>query len=208
MQVQIMICCPVCGLGARARRGASEFLTKRERPWLVCLESLLLRSWAGALDRQPHLCVSFESGTAASFLLFRSLAFSRMWLQATILSALRDLSRDPTDQIHPSLTIAMASTKTCYMPNGESRNGHINVTEGWVYAPCDNTADVSMCCAIGPGRADGTQDTCLENGLCQNNQLLWRESCTDPTWEDPACIKLFLNGTGFNETEGTSIDRK
>lgn len=62
-----------------------------------------------------------------------------------------------------------------------------------------------MCCAIGPGRAgEGSGDICLDNGLCQNDLVgdkttIWRESCTDPTWRDPACIKLFMNGTGFGE---------
>jgi hypothetical protein len=38
--------------------------------------------------------------------------------------------------------------------------------------------------------------------------VIWRESCTDPTWKDPACIKLFVNGTGINATMGTSTDGK
>lgn len=103
------------------------------------------------------------------------------------------------------------SRKICYAPNGSSTNEQLNVTEGAIYAPCDNTADVSMCCAVGPSR-DGTTDICLENGLCRNDilwdGLFWRESCTDPTWEDPACIKLFLNGTGFNDTMGTILNGK
>jgi hypothetical protein len=75
----------------------------------------------------------------------------------------------------------------------------LNMSDGYLYAPCDNVATVSMCCAIGPSRvAAGSADNCIPSGLCYNEgtRLYWRESCTDPTWKDPACIKLFVNGTG------------
>jgi hypothetical protein len=70
-----------------------------------------------------------------------------------------------------------------------------------------------MCCAVGPGR-DGSQDVCLsgaDTGLCGNAILndaagVWRESCTDPTWQDPACLKIFVNGTGINSTMGTTLN--
>ena len=96
---------------------------------------------------------------------------------------------------------------SCYTPAGRNINTDIyNVTDLSLYAPCNTTAPFSMCCAIGPDR--GGPDTCLENGLCHNayygnKDQTWRESCTDPTWKDPACIKLFLNGTGINATEDT-----
>ena len=101
------------------------------------------------------------------------------------------------------------SAKACYNPDGSNRNAMSNATDGWLYSPCDNAADVSMCCAIGPGR-DGSQDVCLDSGLCSNDilgdGLVWRESCTDPTWQDPACLKLFVNGTGINSTMGSIFD--
>jgi hypothetical protein len=64
------------------------------------------------------------------------------------------------------------------------------------YAPCNLEAKFSMCCNI-----HGDGDVCLPNGLCNNtgSGIYWRESCTDPTWTDSACVKLFLNGTGLNE---------
>ncbi|CAI4213252.1 unnamed protein product [Parascedosporium putredinis] len=55
----------------------------------------------------------------------------------------------------------------------------------------------SMCCNVGTG------DVCRDNGLCFNPSVehLWRESCTDPTWKDPACVKLchrdILNAQGI-----------
>ena len=41
------------------------------------------------------------------------------------------------------------------------------------YFPCDESAQVSMCCRI--------TDKCMPNGLCQQggSNILWRESCTD-----------------------------
>lgn len=86
----------------------------------------------------------------------------------------------------------------CYTPDGQDRNENFNAI---VYEPCNTSASVSMCCATGPGRTAGTLDTCMpDSGLCFNQYYnnYWRESCTDSTWKDPACIKLFVNGTGFN----------
>src|SRR5258708_7701358 len=99
------------------------------------------------------------------------------------------------------------ATPACYTPNGTNINTSYNASDGWLYATCHPDGSPSMCCAIGPGR-DGTQDICLSNGLCSNQLVIWRESCTDPTWKDPACLKLFVNGTGINATMGTSTDGK
>jgi hypothetical protein len=85
----------------------------------------------------------------------------------------------------------------------------LGAADGYLYAPCDNVAAVSMCCAIGTGRvAAGTADNCIPGGLCYNQgaNLYWRESCTDPTWNDPACIKLFVNGTAVNDVAITPCD--
>jgi hypothetical protein len=85
----------------------------------------------------------------------------------------------------------------------------LNASDGYLYAPCDNVVAVSMCCAIGPGRvAAGNADNCIPGGLCYNEggNLYWRESCTDPTWNDPVCIKLFVNGTGVNDFAITPCD--
>jgi hypothetical protein len=105
------------------------------------------------------------------------------------------------------LTLVGHSSAACYTPEGLDRNAMFNASEGYLYAPCNNVAAVSMCCAIGPGRiADGNADTCIPGGLCYNpgSDIYWRESCTDPTWEDPACIKLFVNGTGVTDVSITS----
>jgi hypothetical protein len=94
------------------------------------------------------------------------------------------------------------SSAACFTPNGTNINAYNGYDDGAIYAPCnsDPTA-VSMCCAIGPNR--GSKDECFKDGsgLCTNTNVgpgahFWRESCTDVTWRDPACVKLFINGTG------------
>jgi hypothetical protein len=107
------------------------------------------------------------------------------------------------------LSLVGHSSAACYTPEGLDRNTQFNASDGYLYAPCNNVAPVSMCCAIGPGRiAAGSADTCIPGGLCYNQyvNVYWRESCTDPTWEDPACIKLFVNGTGVTDVAITPCD--
>ncbi|KAL8688903.1 MAG: hypothetical protein Q9218_005300 [Villophora microphyllina] len=49
-----------------------------------------------------------------------------------------------------------------------------------------------MCC-----RTNST-DTCNSDGLCQSDWdgNLWRDFCTDPTWQAPGCTKLCLGSLG------------
>lgn len=66
---------------------------------------------------------------------------------------------------------------TCYVLNG-SPNGNAGYR-------CDNsTSGNSACCGIGA--------TCYSNGVCkQMNGAVqdWlRVGCTDPSWQDPACL--------------------
>ena len=76
---------------------------------------------------------------------------------------------------------------------------NIGYPDDAVYAPCkNNTEGASMCYAIGPYR--GSPDYCYKDGsgLCFNSNVgqtvhYWRESCTDATWRDPACVQLFTN---------------
>src|ERR1700738_2653497 len=78
---------------------------------------------------------------------------------------------------------------SCYIPDGSV------VTDG-AYAPCNAVAGAtSMCCAIVPvGNAQGYNasqlDTCLSSGLCEaSDGTFWRDSCTDPTWTSPNCLR-------------------
>ena len=73
----------------------------------------------------------------------------------------------------------------CFSPNGTNR--------GPAYQPCNGVS--GMCCAT---NRIGDINTCLPNGLClapEEGGITWRESCTDPTWQSKACLKLCINGT-------------
>jgi len=82
----------------------------------------------------------------------------------------------------------------CYLPNGTEINQLRNVPyDNWL--PCKKNGD-SMCC-----RTNGTSpDTCTSNGLCHNSAApnIWRESCTDPTWQSPACLRLCIQVNAIN----------
>ncbi|ERF76034.1 hypothetical protein EPUS_01367 [Endocarpon pusillum Z07020] len=95
----------------------------------------------------------------------------------------------------------------CFTPNGTNINGFNGYEDDAIYAPCKNGTSASMCCAIGPLR--GSPDNCFEDGsgLCYNKNVgpyvhFWRESCTDPTWRDPACVELFTNSTTNEDNWG------
>ena len=101
------------------------------------------------------------------------------------------------------LFYARYTIAACLTPNGTDRNSMFGAADGWYYAPCDNVAEFSMCCAIGPGRSS-SKDRCRWDGLCETSGgMYYRESCTDPSWVDPACKKLYVNGTGINGTDVT-----
>lgn len=89
------------------------------------------------------------------------------------------------------------ATATCYFPN---RTAQLSPE----YQPCGSgsPADAfTMCCAN--NRTNGNpNDTCEKNGMCHYVDLAnganqtWRESCTDPTWKSPNCVKFCLDGVG------------
>lgn len=68
-----------------------------------------------------------------------------------------------------SLLVGLGAT-TCFFPNGDTDSQHF---------PCDPTAEVSVCCAVG--------FQCLSNGLCADYrypdwQRILRGGCTDQGW--------------------------
>lgn len=92
-----------------------------------------------------------------------------------------------------SLLIVTAHA-SCFVPNGTDRNQLYNATDGSdAYIPCHTTKDgeASMCCRLG----DSSPDICRPDGLCQNGDLIWRESCTDSTWKMKGCVKLCIDGS-------------
>ncbi|KAF0321318.1 Transmembrane alpha-helix domain protein [Colletotrichum asianum] len=95
---------------------------------------------------------------------------------------------------------------TCFVPNGTNRND-INDSHFDTYEPCASSGH-AMCCNIKNG------DKCEANGLCWNKVDIkfWRESCTDPTWESPKCLKLCISddyqsdGIGATGTDMTMTE--
>jgi hypothetical protein len=89
-------------------------------------------------------------------------------------------------ELFPSLVYA-----ACYFPNGRDMN---DVHPEEKYRPCDNDgrsdSEFTMCCAY--------FDTCRPDGMCLSgwDSEVWRDGCTDPTWQSPSCIKLCHEGTG------------
>jgi len=108
-------------------------------------------------------------------------------------------------------TVIRPTCANCYWPNGTDRNVAANASylgsADEFYAPCHPDAKASMCCAIGPAR-QSYPDTCASNGLClsADGATWWRESCTDQSWSDPACVQLYVNGT-FDGTESEFVVR-
>lgn len=72
---------------------------------------------------------------------------------------------------------------TCYLPNG---NEHTmpNVK----FFECDSSQKYTMCC--------GTGDRCRSDGLCDSlfYERVFRNGCSDPTWQSPNCVKLCDSG--------------
>ncbi|APA08764.1 predicted protein [Sclerotinia sclerotiorum 1980 UF-70] len=72
------------------------------------------------------------------------------------------------------------------------------------YIACNGSVPVSMCCRLGVPDNNGG-DVCGSGstyGLCGiTGSQLWRESCTDKTWQSPLCLKLCV---GVNDTEITA----
>lgn len=92
--------------------------------------------------------------------------------------------------LYGSISIFSSSVAaSCYLPNGTDSNNGLPVD---LYRPCDRSNEHSMCCRT------QDRDPCRNDGLCfdARNNDIWRGSCTDPTWESPACIKLCVKGIG------------
>ncbi|KAL8949979.1 MAG: hypothetical protein Q9222_003957 [Ikaeria aurantiellina] len=83
------------------------------------------------------------------------------------------------------ITLTLAATdSTCYFPNGTAA-----IDPDYPYLPCNPNTKNSMCCRT------TTTDSCTSDGLCLSGYdgNLWRDFCTDPTWQAPNCAKLCLN---------------
>lgn len=86
-----------------------------------------------------------------------------------------------------------AATTRCYAPDGITQADDR-------FLPCIGFDGVnSMCCRLN----DTYPDTCLENGLCQwtSSNSLWRDYCTDKTWNSPNCLSKTICGAAAGGTD-------
>jgi len=93
----------------------------------------------------------------------------------------------------PALFCGLAAA-ACYTPNG-------TLFTNQAFQPCNQVlGQHSMCCGTNWTAVDPkvAPDVCLPNGLCQNYNtysngqtvvIMWRQYCTDPTWQSPYCLK-------------------
>ena len=93
--------------------------------------------------------------------------------------------------LHFSSVIAVA---TCYLPDGDLFASD---------TPCTSGGSASVCCGAGW--------TCLSDGVCsvtqdvsgQNETFYYRGTCTDQSWNDPACLNVCRDGSA--DVTGTSM---
>ncbi|KAL8668527.1 MAG: hypothetical protein Q9168_006847 [Polycauliona sp. 1 TL-2023] len=94
------------------------------------------------------------------------------------------------------LHIVTSVSANCFLPNGTDRNSiwdsHPDDYQPSGFGSPDD--DFQMCCAT---KNRPNPDTPRKDGLCQSQSedQIWRESCTDPTWKSPSCVKLCIAGT-------------
>jgi hypothetical protein len=78
---------------------------------------------------------------------------------------------------------------SCFFPDSSPQ-------ESPDYQPCNSTAGHKMCCAT--NRKTTSVNSCIQHGLCADadKNIMWRETCSDPTWQDEGCLKLCIDGLG------------
>ena len=85
--------------------------------------------------------------------------------------------------IHLITTVTTTAAQTCYYPNGE---------EAFKDTPCQTTqpGQTSACCA--------SSAICLDNKLCLPQvgyeEVIWRGSCTDRSWQSGDCPQFCQDG--------------
>ena len=102
------------------------------------------------------------------------------------------------------LHIVAFSSANCFLPNGTDRNTILWDSHGIDYQPSGYGSpadDFQMCCATNNRE---TPDLPRKDGLCNDLAGIWRESCTDPTWKSPSCVKLCIDGIGMSSISSHS----
>ena len=75
------------------------------------------------------------------------------------------------------LALSSHTNATCYTPRGAIAESDL---------PCDTTAAESVCCPVG--------STCSANKVCMINDEPYRGSCTDKSFNSPACTNFCSQG--------------
>ncbi|MCJ1313122.1 hypothetical protein MMC25_006799 [Agyrium rufum] len=88
----------------------------------------------------------------------------------------------------------LAQAAQCFYPDGTAADNH---------TPCTGGEHSACCYKID----DSHHDLCWSNGICMSQFFgyVYRGSCTDSAFKDPACSNRCLNGIGAKSNASTSI---
>ena len=97
--------------------------------------------------------------------------------------------------LHSAVLAALFSAQTTFA-QGSCWNRGASTAQPDAYVQCP---DSSMCCKTNVTAPDA--DSCASGadmrGLCVSAwQVIWRESCTDETWESGGCLDLCMDTYG------------
>ena len=102
---------------------------------------------------------------------------------------------------------ATTTAFNCYWPNGEDRNAAYRSGSGYSDSPYQPTDPVNggMCCAEWNIGAQPPFDS----GLCvDSSNQLWRESCTDRSWQSKSCLNICATGVDPTGMPYNATDRQ
>lgn len=91
----------------------------------------------------------------------------------------------------------MANAQTCYYPDGSVASND---------SPCRSSS-----VGEGPSACCDPADICLNNGLCLaqwGGEVISRGSCTDRSWQSPACSQYCADGKSFTQRFGNLFNRR
>jgi len=129
--------CQPCSMCAAGLLSAVAFISIGERI------ELLSYVWAGARERRTFT----QSSSFCIELLMKIFAVSaNPSVGGTRRSFLACCALEPVVACTPLLSATPVRSTPCYTPAGKDVNLAYNITENWLYAPCDNVAAINMLC--------------------------------------------------------------
>ena len=117
------------------------------------------------LSRSLYIAVDFHAGSISSQTGCSSWKYREHWELHSTLTAMRSAS------LPIALLVSMTMAQQCYFPDGSPSKD----------VPCNGSATHSACCT--------STAYCLSNGLCLNDVIPSRGSCTDKTWASGSCAQ-------------------